>query len=415
MAALTLDDVLREGSLRAVYQPIVELDTGRTVAYEALARGPSGTALEPPMAILAAAGAQGRTTEVDWECRAAALRGALASDLRRPQALFLNVETSVISSPIPPGLGDLVRRASEQLRVVVEITERGLRRDPSGVLRAVERIRDLGWEIALDDVGSVRESLVYLPFLRPDVVKLDISLLQNFGDSALGGVSDAVAAERERRDFIVLAEGIETEEHVDQAIVLGATHGQGWLFGRPADRPVAPNGVASLPFRPVAHGIDDRPPIDLVAEHHTLRIAEKRLLIPTSRRIESRLDTEPDPSVLIGTFQQARFFSPATARRFSRYAKLSPFVGAFACGLPSAPAPGVRGAHLQPSGPLARHWIVAVMGPYYSAALVAYDLLDEGVPDEHRRFSYAVTHRRDVVGPIVDKLMQRIVAEDAFA
>jgi EAL domain-containing protein (putative c-di-GMP-specific phosphodiesterase class I) len=409
---MSLDDVLRRGAVRAVYQPIVELNTRRTVAFEALARGPVDSPFEAPMELLRAAAAEGRTAELDWACRAAALRGALAADLRRPVALFVNVEPSVISAPIPPELVELVDEAGDKLRLVIEITERALRTDPASVLNTVGWIRDRGWEIALDDVGAERESLAFLPFLHPDIVKLDMSLLHQFGNTSLGRVADAVAAERDRRDLVVLAAGVETEEHVDRAQVLGATHAQGWLFGRPAATPLAINGVSALPMRAVEPAIDARTPIERIAEHHSLRIAEKRLLIPTSHQLESRLESDPDPSVLIGTFQRARHFTAATARRFTRYAEHTPFVGAFACDLSTTPAPGVRGARLAPDDPLADHWIVAVMGPHYAAAMVALDQHDDLTPDARRRFQYAVTHRRDIVAPIVEQLMARIVAED---
>ena len=63
-----LDDVLGDRAIRASYQPIAELETGRTVAYEALARGPAGSTLERPDRLFAAARASGRLAEVDWAC-----------------------------------------------------------------------------------------------------------------------------------------------------------------------------------------------------------------------------------------------------------------------------------------------------------------------------------------------------------
>ena len=76
--ATSIDDVLRDGTVRSVFQPIVELDTGRVVAYEALARGPQGP-LERPDQLFAAAREAGRLAELDAACRNAALTGALAA------------------------------------------------------------------------------------------------------------------------------------------------------------------------------------------------------------------------------------------------------------------------------------------------------------------------------------------------
>ncbi len=78
-----LDQILGDRAVRAVYQPVIELATGRTVGFEALARGPEGSELERPDRLFAAARAAGRLSELDWVCRAAALRGALDARLGR--------------------------------------------------------------------------------------------------------------------------------------------------------------------------------------------------------------------------------------------------------------------------------------------------------------------------------------------
>ena len=76
-------------------------------------------------------------------------------------------------------------------------------------------------------------SLAFLPLLRPDVVKLDLRLVQERPGPAIAEIMNAVNAHAERTGAVVLAEGIETEEHLVMARALGATLGQGWLFGRP--------------------------------------------------------------------------------------------------------------------------------------------------------------------------------------
>jgi EAL domain-containing protein (putative c-di-GMP-specific phosphodiesterase class I) len=80
--ALELERILAQGLVRSVYQPIVDLDTGEVVAYEALARGPEGSPLERPDRLFAAAREAGRVSDLDWACRAAALRGALDARLK---------------------------------------------------------------------------------------------------------------------------------------------------------------------------------------------------------------------------------------------------------------------------------------------------------------------------------------------
>jgi EAL domain-containing protein (putative c-di-GMP-specific phosphodiesterase class I) len=172
-----IDDVLRDGMVHSVFQPIVELDTGRVVAYEALARGPQGP-LERPDRLFAAARAAGRLAELDAACRSAALTGALEAGLRAPLTLFVNVEPEVLDRAPMDELLSIAQRAPGGLRVVLEITERALATRPAELLRTVERVRAVGWGVAVDDVGAEAMSLAFMPLLRPDVVKLDLSLVQ---------------------------------------------------------------------------------------------------------------------------------------------------------------------------------------------------------------------------------------------
>ena len=101
---------------------------------------------------------------------------------------------------------------------------------------------------SLDDVGIDERSLALMPFLAPDVIKLDMSLIQERRPTpASARVLNSVAAEAERTGAVLLAEGIDTEAHLARARAVGATLGQGWYFGRPgalpAPLPEAPAGA----------------------------------------------------------------------------------------------------------------------------------------------------------------------------
>src|SRR5438094_762182 len=127
----------------------------------------------------------------------------------------------------------LFRKAERKLRIVLELTERDLTRRPADLLRLVSWTRDRYWGVALDDVGAEPESLALLPFVEPDVVKLDMKLIQEEITADEEAVVDAVQRYARRTGASVLAEGIETQEHRDKGLQLGANLGQGWLFGRP--------------------------------------------------------------------------------------------------------------------------------------------------------------------------------------
>ena len=226
--------------VRSVYQPIVDLCSGSVVGYEALARGREGGPFERPDLLFAAARDQGLTAELDWACRAAAFEGALAAGLRAPLTLFVNVEPDAVDMPSPAGFLGTMARARRSLRAVFEVTERALANRPAELLRVVEDIRAEGWGIALDDVGADWRSLALMPFIRPDVVKLDMHLVQAPLDVKGALVGEAVRAYAASSGAHILAEGIETEAHRRRALALGATFGQGWMFGRPGPLPDLP-------------------------------------------------------------------------------------------------------------------------------------------------------------------------------
>jgi diguanylate cyclase (GGDEF)-like protein/PAS domain S-box-containing protein len=406
----TIDEVLRGRGVRSVFQPIVELDTGRVVAYEALARGPEGP-LERPDALFAAAREDGRLAELDAACRAAALSGALERGLRAPLTLFVNVEPEVLDRAPMEELLAIASTAPGGLRVVLEITERALATRPAELLRTVERVRAVGWGVAVDDVGADPLSLAFMPLLRPDVVKLDLRLVQERPGPAIAEIMNAVNAHAERTGAVVLAEGIEDAAHLDMARALGATLGQGWLFGRPGPGPVegAPTGSLALPSQRPDTLTEDAAvsPFACLPATVPLREAPKALLIELSKQLEREALRLGPASVVAATFQEARHLTPATALRYRDLVERTGFVCALGEDLPVEPLPGLRGAALDPADPVRGEWDVAVLGPHFAAALLARDLGDDG-PDEQRRFAYALTYDRDTVVRAAAALLARV-------
>jgi EAL domain-containing protein (putative c-di-GMP-specific phosphodiesterase class I) len=126
-----LAELLASGGARAAYQSVVRLPGRRVVGYEALARGPRGSALEMPGALFGAAAREDLVGELDWACRIAALRGALDAGLPRSVALLVNAEPDVLTARIPAGDAPLVLRAEQELTLVAEITERRLADHPA--------------------------------------------------------------------------------------------------------------------------------------------------------------------------------------------------------------------------------------------------------------------------------------------
>jgi diguanylate cyclase (GGDEF)-like protein/PAS domain S-box-containing protein len=411
-AVSAVADVLGQGLVRSHFQPILHLDSGRVAAFEALARGPEGP-LHSPFALFGAAREAGLLAELDEACRAAAFRGAVEHDLVAPLGLFVNVEPEVLDSAPLDDLLAIAESAPARLRVVVEITERALALRPAELLRTVQRVRDLGWGVALDDVGAETASLAFMPLLRPDVVKLDLRLTQDRPGPEVAEIMNAVNAYAERTGALILAEGIETERHLAAARALGATLGQGWLFGRPVPRPapVAVDAVHELrllsPVPTSAAGSDAASPFGCLPPGTHLRRSSKRLLVEISKQLEREAMRVGETCVTAATFQHARHFTVATAQRYRDLADRVGFVCAVGEDLSEEPVAGVRGATLSPHDPVLGEWDVTVIGPHFAAALLARDLGDDG-PDLDRAFEYALTYERDVVAAATHSLLSRV-------
>ncbi|GGK91172.1 sensor domain-containing phosphodiesterase [Mangrovihabitans endophyticus] len=387
-----LHAIIDERAVTTVLQPLVELAGGRLVGYEALSRGPHGSPWEKPAALFAAARAAGRDGELDWVCRASAYRAAAGLDPRL--ALFVNMEPAAARVPCPPDLAPAIEQGGT-LRVVTEMTERAIARDPAALLAATSACRAAGRGVALDDVGADPGSLALMPFVRPDVVKLDMDLLRRPGDPGTARIVAAVSAYAESSAAVVLAEGIETPRQCDVARTMGAAYGQGWLFGRPGTSP--PRDIVELPLPMAGPEPGDGTPFEIVTRRRRPTRASKADLLPLSRHLEALATDGPLPPVLLACFQHSRHFGPVTARRYARIARTSPLVAALGVGLSAEPAPGVRGARLSADDRLGGEWNVLVVGPHQAAALVARDLAETGVPDADRRFDFVLTHDRDLV------------------
>lgn len=412
-----LTRILEADAIASVYQPIVDLETGEPVAYEALARGPQGSPLQTPGALFGAAGRSGRLAELDWACRAAALRGAIGTGLERPMALFVNLEPVAAAAGVPARHQPIVDTALERLRVVFEFTERELTERPREVFATVRTLRELGVAIALDDVGVDPRSLALMPYVRPDVIKLDMTLVQDRPSLAMADTMHAVNAYAEESGALILAEGIETEEHLQRARALGAGYGQGWYFGRPGVAPTTPAAGAPLPrLRHAAQhvpGQHGETPFDLLAELGLeQRVADKQLLLMMSRQLERQAESLGEACVVIANLQHERHLSRSTQRIYTKLSEHAAFVGLIGQDVPVTPAPGVRGGALEDGDRIASEWTVCVTSPHFAAAMIATDLGDDG-PDLERRFAYRLTYDRTTVVRAARMMMSRIAPSGA--
>ncbi|MEM1332642.1 MAG: EAL domain-containing protein [Actinomycetota bacterium] len=228
-----LHDLIRRRAFRCAYQPIVELGTGEPIGHEALLRVAADEGDWTAGELFDTAASAGWTDALDRIGREQAIEGAGAwiGDLR----LFVNfIPTSVYR---PEHCLTTTWRAAERAgldpyQITFEVTE-GTDVDPHHLDHVLDVYRAAGCQIAVDDVGAGYGSLSRVARLRPDVVKLDLALVQQLPAAAPTAVTRSIVGLADDIGATVLAEGIETEEQRRHCLDLGITLGQGWLFGRP--------------------------------------------------------------------------------------------------------------------------------------------------------------------------------------
>jgi EAL domain-containing protein (putative c-di-GMP-specific phosphodiesterase class I) len=402
----SLNSILARDETRAVFQPIVELDSSAVVGYEALARGPAGSPLARPDAMFDAARAGDLIAELDWTCRATAFGAALDGGLGRDSTLFVNVEPDALDAPCPSRYRQVYESAQAELQIVVEITERALADRPAELLAAVTTARERGWGVALDDIGADRRSLALIPLLRPEVLKLDLELVQRRPTREGAEIVNAVAAEAERTGAAVLAEGIETGAHVEKARSLGATLGQGWHFGVPSrlQEVLAESGSSAVPRPPAQPREPGSTPFEILVSSRGVRRGGDDLMLAFSRELEHQAEALGETAIVLAKFQDSSQVDDRTRRLYERLADRLAFVGMLGTGMEDFPARGVRGAHLASGNGADDEWDVAVLGPHFAAALAARQVGDR----EERSFDFAVTHDRDLAVDCARALMERI-------
>jgi EAL domain-containing protein (putative c-di-GMP-specific phosphodiesterase class I)/DNA-binding response OmpR family regulator len=225
-------DVLLRGRIATVYQPIVDLRTGRVVAHEALSRGPADTEFASPEALFEYAL---RTDEV-WSLEKICI-GSAAERFRglAEGMLFVNVETSLVHELKVRGHEVLAPLLALGGNVVLEITERAAIRDFALFRESVSVLRQLGFEVALDDAGSGFASLQAIAELRPAYIKISNTLVTGLAHDAIKrDVVEMLVRLADRIEARTVAEGIETEDDLAELRKIGVEFGQGYLLGRPA-------------------------------------------------------------------------------------------------------------------------------------------------------------------------------------
>ena len=246
-------EVIARGHLRPVYQPIVTLENPRVIGMEALIRPVDPAPFADPPSLFAAAAASGHLAALEMTC--IELQVAGAHELPADLFLSVNISPAVIETPefsAASLISILIRNAFPPDRLVLELTEHQPITDLERVRTKLQACRSAGIRLAADDLGAGNAGLRLLSELRFDILKVDLSLVQR---SSIGGLSSEVVTSvvglAARTGALVIGEGVERPEQLQQLAVLGVTAAQGFLLGRP--EPLPASRPAPAPVAPRAH------------------------------------------------------------------------------------------------------------------------------------------------------------------
>jgi sensor c-di-GMP phosphodiesterase-like protein len=232
-----IDRGLAAREFKPYLQPIFDMHTGEIVGCEVLVRWIKGDMVIPPSRFIELAESSGRIGRMTWQILEPALRELREVTLERERfKISFNVTPELlVSEGFSAALDRIVRASGVAARhVVVEVTERDELQNPALACETVAHLHELGFRVAIDDVGIGHSGLSQIQRLGADIIKIDkffVDLVAR-DTSATAVIEMLVKLARELK-MTVVAEGIESPEQIAALIACGVTQGQGYIVSPP--------------------------------------------------------------------------------------------------------------------------------------------------------------------------------------
>ncbi|WP_067986415.1 GGDEF domain-containing protein [Neptuniibacter pectenicola] len=232
-------EILETESLYPHFQPIVDLKKGEVIGHEALIRGPAGSAMASPGALFQTAIENNLLHTLELLSRRCSL--ARFAELKPGGKLFLNISASLLGTPehTEGFTSELLQELGISISdIVIELSEQHPFDQQGLTHNAVEYYRNMGFQVAVDDLGTGYSGLKLWSELNPEYVKIDRHFVSHIDTDpvkrefvrAIYNISNATGCK-------VIAEGIERKEEVATLLELGISIGQGFYLGYPSPEP----------------------------------------------------------------------------------------------------------------------------------------------------------------------------------
>jgi diguanylate cyclase (GGDEF)-like protein/PAS domain S-box-containing protein len=233
-----LATALATDALEMHYQPVVDVSTGEVMGVEALARWNHPTrGVIAPERFVALAELNATTGVLDRWVIKRSLRdvGELKADLTMPDDAYVSINLSgqsLSDESLDAYIVDCVEEVGLDPSVVMlEITESAIMIDKDVAITVLQRLRDRGFAIAIDDFGTGYSSMVYLRDLPITVLKIDRGFISGIPEDAHSlAIVTSLIDIAQSLDLTVVAEGVETQAHLDALRARGCGLAQGWWW-----------------------------------------------------------------------------------------------------------------------------------------------------------------------------------------
>ena len=230
-----LEKILKSESINTVFQPIISLENGSVIGYEALSRGPEDSPLHLPENLFSTAEDCDRIWELELLCRVKAIERAKMID--KNKLLFINVDPKIFKDErFRKGFTrDFLKKHNMSPNLIIfEITEKTAIEDYKSFKIALNNYVNQGYKIAIDDMGTGYSGLKTLMETKPHYIKIDISFISGIDkDEFKQELVKNFVSLAHLTNMKIIAEGIETEKELLKLINLGVSAGQGYLLQRP--------------------------------------------------------------------------------------------------------------------------------------------------------------------------------------
>ncbi|MBU3185825.1 EAL domain-containing protein [Clostridium estertheticum] len=237
-----LREIIFNNRLRSVFQPIISMQTGEVIGYEALTRGPKDSKYINPEILFESAKTHDLLWDLEITCRKNAIK--TFSTHNSDKFLFVNIDPAVLKDDhfIKGFTKELLAKYNiSPTSLIFEITEKTSIDCYKNFSEVIDYYKNQGYKIAIDDVGTGYSGLTTIAKTRPNYIKMDMSLITNVTrDNFKKAIIKSFVDFANSTNTKIIAEGIEDVNDLYTLIEIGVHYGQGFLINRPDDNLMEP-------------------------------------------------------------------------------------------------------------------------------------------------------------------------------